>query len=274
MLSPSGFKLYSLAFGSKFVRTFVIHDVRGVIADYALGECGASESPIPAKFFTKVSMADNAVELTDDDQTRRFCVSPDQIVYLQRTSSPSTDFEESEIVKVRARAKHLVTGALQFLKEPNVVFFGIVWDYAKVSTKQRERYQHPAAEHLAKRLLKVGFDPQKEYPAEVSARVVFRRRLQESAVKKDRNDYINAILHVRDEKLDTLWHQEAEPSDDPSYEHPRAAAISIDVQRFFDPRARLDKQVFDTHWNYCSHSIAPRLSLLLGEFDFGREAQK
>ncbi|MCH8966606.1 MAG: hypothetical protein IID43_02925 [Planctomycetes bacterium] len=274
MLSPSGFKLYSLAFGSNYVRTFVIHDVRGLIADYVLGECGASESPIPANFFTKVSMADGAVQITNNDQTHLFSVTRDRVVFLQRTPSSSADFEEADIVSVRTIAKHLVVGALKFLHEPNLVFFGTVWDYVKVSTKRRRRWEHPAATDLAKRMLKMEFDDSMEIPAEVTTRVAFRRRLQESAVQKDRDDYINAILLVRDEKLSTLWHKEDNHADDVSDEQPRAAAISMDVQRFFDPRRRLDQRMFDTHWNYCLQSISPRLSSLLREFKFGSEAHK
>ncbi len=252
MLSPSGYKLYSLAFGSMYVRTFLIHDVRGVIANYVLGECGATESPFPADFFTEVSTADNGLKLTNEDQTCQFSVTSDKVLYLQRTASSSTRIEEAEIANVRARAEHLITGAMQFLQEPNLMYLGMFWDYVRESTKERERYKHPAAEALAKRVLKVDFDDSREYPAEVSTRVAFRRRLQESAVQQGRNDYINAILHIRDEKLSSLWDKEAKASDAQCDELPRVAALSIDVQRFFDPRRRLDKQMFDTHWKYCS----------------------
>ncbi|MDO8630170.1 MAG: hypothetical protein Q7R41_06725 [Phycisphaerales bacterium] len=177
------------------------------MADYAVGECGAPESPIPKDFFTRVKMAENAVELTDDDETHRFVLTSDQFVYSEHTSSSTAEFGGSQVDDVRRRAKHLITGAMQFLKAPSQILFGIVWDYVNAPAGCRERFKHPSAEFLTRHMLKLDFDP-KEYPTEINARVTFRRQLQDSVVRKGHNDYINAILTVRDEKVNTLWNKE------------------------------------------------------------------
>lgn len=273
MLTLPGFDQYSLAYGAKYDRTFVIYDVRGIIADYVLGECGAPGSPLPADFFTRIKIADNAVELLSEDENRRLFVTQDRLFYTQRTKSPSDQLSDTERKGIYGIVEKLFPDLLRFLKEPNLHFIGIVWEYARHFQTNRQRFGHPAADFLTKKIVRLELDT-KEFPAEMNTRLAFRRKLQDSVLQKGLNDYINIILTMRDETARTLWPSDQTFADESADDPPRVAIVSLDAQRVFDPRSRYRAGMLESHLEYCERSVAPRVSTLLRELQVAPEAKK
>jgi hypothetical protein len=83
------FNLYSFAVGCKYTRCFTVHSVSGTIADYVLGERGATGSPIPEKYYDKISLG-TGVDLFNNEENRHFSVTPDQMMFQEKTLEPLT----------------------------------------------------------------------------------------------------------------------------------------------------------------------------------------
>lgn len=218
-------------------------------------------------------MADNAVELLSEDENRRLFVTQDRLFYTQRTKGHEDQLSETERQTIYGIVEKLFPDVLGFLKEPNLRFIGIVWEYVRQFQENRKRFGHPAAEFLTRKTVGLELD-QLEFPAEVNTRLAFRRRLEDSVLQKGLNDYINIILTMRDETARTLWPSDQSLSDESSDDPPRAAVVSLDAQRVFDPRNRYRAGMFRSHLAYCEKSVASRVSSLLRELQVASEAKK
>ena len=268
MFCPSGFKPYSFAIGSKHARSFIADSVTGTIADYVLGECGAEGSPIPARYFDRVGFGEGGVEISTNNKARRFAASRDKLVFAKRTVVMDEELEDVEFTL--AMAKHLMTGATEFLNKPRVIFVGFVWEFVKKSTKERQRFSNPAAQGLAKRLLKIPLKDT-EYPSEVTVRLSFHKRIDQSVLLKDQNDYVNAIITARDVPLTELWPGDDSDESEVGEIEPRRSLLSVDVQRMLDPRRPMTASLLDAHWRYCQSTMKGRTEEIFKEIGLGQE---
>jgi hypothetical protein len=259
------FNLYSFAVGCKYTRCFTVQSVSGTIADYVLGERGAKDSPIPEGYYDKISLG-NGVELLNDEGNRRFTVTPDQMVLEEKTLSISEGL--SDIDKYVVMASHLITGTLPLVKNPTMIFLGMVWTFSEVSIEEHERFKHPVAEKLLSKVLKLQLTP-KEHPAEVQTRLTFRKKIDESFIHREQNDYINIILTIRDSLQSELWVEKESKS---IQEKPKIGLISIDIQRIFDPQRTLDRKLFDSHLTNSERIMKPRIEDILKGIGFGKES--
>ncbi len=265
MSAIPGYKLYSFATGSQHVRSFAVKDVGGILADFVLGECGAPESPLPADHYKKVKSGDG-VELVSADESRRFVASLDNCLVSERSTKEGDEF--TDIEGVRERAITLMGGAYSLMKSPKLIFVGMVWEFVRTSIKDRERFNHPVAEHIAERVLKVQFLPQ-EHPAEVTTRFVFRKKLGQSWLYKGLNDFVNVAVTIRDNPIDELWPPARKPRETVDVEPSRVTVISVDVQRLLDPRRPFDPTLLSKHWDYSQDVVSDRIVALVTELGLG-----
>jgi hypothetical protein len=265
MLEIPNFNLHSFAVGCKYTRCFTVQSVSGTIADYVLGERGAKDSPIPEKYYDKISLG-TGVELFNDEETRRFTVTPDQMVFQEKTSNISKNLET--IDEYVTRARHLMIGTISLIKNPTLVFLGMIWTFTENAVGEHERFKHPVAENLLTKILKLQLTP-KEHPAEVHTRLTFRKKIDESWILQEQNDYINVILTVRDALQSELWIEKEEES---IKEKPKIGVISVDIQRIFDPQRSLNMRLFDSHLGSCKQLLKSRIEGILKGIGFGKES--
>lgn len=265
MVQIPNFNLYSFAVGCKYTRCFTVQSVSGTIADYVLGERGAKDSPIPEKYYDKISLG-TGVELFNDDENRRFTVTPDQMVFQEKTLSISKNLEGVE--ECVNKARHLMMGTLSLMRDPTLVFLGMVWTFSETSVEEHERFKHPVAESLLTKVLKLQLTP-KEHPAEVHAGLTFRKKIEESWIHKELNDYINIILTIRDTSQSELW---GEKETGTIREKPKIGVISVDIQRIFDPHRPLNSKLFESHLLSCEQLIKSRITDILRAVGFGKES--
>ncbi|MDD5064860.1 MAG: hypothetical protein PHQ35_08920 [Phycisphaerae bacterium] len=266
MAQIPNFNLCSFVVGCKYTRCFTVNSVSGTVADYVLGERGAQGSPIPEEYYDKISFG-TGVELFNNEGNRRFTVTPDQMVLEEKTLSISESL--SDIDKYVAMARHLMTGTLSLMKNPTMVFLGMVWTFSEVSVEEHERFKHPVAESLLSKVLKLQLTP-KEHPAEVQTRLTFRKKIDESFIHKEQNDYINIILNIRDSLQSELWIEKDKKA---VHEKPKIGIISVDIQRIFDPQRPLDTRLFEIHLANCERIMKPRIEEILKGIGFGKEPQ-
>lgn len=266
MLDIRGYSLRSFTVGAKHERTFSVDTLRGTIADYVLGECGASESPIPEDFYDQVAYADGGgVRLSKRDAPQHFTCTRDRVIVTDSTSEIGQSL--AHLSPMLERARHLILGTLQFLDTPNGIFLGFVFEYAETEKKTRERFKHPIAESLSKNLTTLPFT-QFDYPAEARVRVAFRRRVAESILRKGLDDYINVILDIQDAPISELWPNAMTPKTDTATEDIRLGTISLDVQVVLDPRRQLTPAMFETHHQLYDSDLRSRLATLLAGVGF------
>jgi hypothetical protein len=265
MLEIPNFNLYSFAVGCKYTRCFTVHSVSGTIADYVLGERGAKDSPIPEKYYDKISLG-TGLELFNDEENRRFTVTPDQMVFQEKTLSISKNLED--IDEYVNRSRHLMMGTLSLIKNPTLVFLGMIWTFSESSVGEHERFKHPVAENLLTKTLKFQLTP-KEHPAEVHAQLTFRKKIDESWILQEQNDYINVIFTIRDALPSELWIEKKEES---KKEKPKIGVISADIQRIFDPQRTLNARLFESHLASCKQLIKSRIGDILKDIGFGKES--
>src|SRR4030042_3313717 len=184
MVQIPNFNLYSFAVGCKYTRCFTVQSVSGTIADYVLGERGAKDSPIPEKYYDKISLGAGA-ELFNSENNRKFTVTPDQMVFQEKTLSISQNLEGVE--ECVNKAQHLMLGTLSLMKNPTLVFIGMLWTFSEIRVEEHERFKHPVAESLFTKTMKLKLEP-KEHPAEVLTRLTFRKKIDESWIHKELND--------------------------------------------------------------------------------------
>lgn len=259
------YNLYSFAVGCKYTRCFTVQSVSGTIADYVLGERGAKDSPIPEKYYDKISLGTGVV-LSNDEENRRFTVTPDQMVFEEKTLNISKNLES--INEFVTKARHLMIGSLSLMKNPTMMFLGMVWTFSETSVGEHERFKHPVAENLLSKILKLQLTP-KEHPAEVHAQLTFRKKMEESWIHKELNDYINIILTIRDAPQSELW---VEKETGAVQEKPKIGVISADIQRIFDPQRPLNAKLFDSHLVSCEQIMESRIKDILKGIGFGEES--
>jgi len=146
------------------------------------------------------------------------------------------------------------------------------WQFTKSSTKEREKFAHPAAEALLTKLTKFNLK-QTEHPSDMNLRMSFRKQTEEGHVQQDVNDYINIMLHIRDATITELWPMEYREKAYDWDQETRIVTISVDMQRVFDPRKPLTTELIAAHWEYCNRQMDGRISELLGEVGFGKESE-
>ncbi|MCX5635063.1 MAG: hypothetical protein NTW55_04365 [Planctomycetota bacterium] len=271
MAQLAGFNLQSLIIGCKYTRAFSVDSVSGILADYVLGETGAAGSPVPKKFYERIRFGVGMVELLDKEETHHFTVTRDAMVLIESTKQMAQSLEDTD--RCFALAKHLIPGSLALIKKPKAINLGIVWQFTKTSTKERERFAHPAAEALVNKLTKFNLKPI-EHPSDMNLRMSFRKQTEEGHVQQDVNDYLNINLHIRDAAINELWPIEPIEKEYDWDQETRIATISVDMQRVFDPRIPLTADLITAHWEYCNRQMEGRISQLLGEVGFGKESDK
>jgi hypothetical protein len=264
MLTIKNFDLYSFAVGSKHVRAFSIDNKTGVIADYVLGVCGVPESSFDKGFYEKVAFGPDGIEMTSQDDTKKFLATRDRLMLSERTSKIGQSLPSIE--QIIARAKYVMPNVLSFMNKPKAIFLGMVWHYTESKTRPREKWNHPAARDLMEKTIKFPLDS-KEFPSEINMRLTYRRKLGESFVTRGKDDYINIIFNVYDATISEIWPSKDNPISDEE-NPPRLMCLSIDVQRMLNPNILLNSQLFDEQWKYCNETIKPSIKLMLEKIGF------
>ena len=263
MFEIPGYNLYSFVVGTQHLRAFSIQSTGGTLIDYVLGEAGAQNSPLPRDYYGKVTRSPDglSLELTSENASNRLRVSTDRIVLSETSVAPDRPLQDVE--GTMRIAQHLFPGLLSYLNNPKVVFLGMVWKYVKNQIHDCSRFGHPPAEYLSTNLLKVTPD-QKEYPGDFSLRYAFRKRLPDSLVRKDLNDYMNIILEFKEEERRRLWDNEDKFVEEGETEAPRVVTVQIDGQRKFDPNvSTFTPQLFDNHFKWCREFMFCRFREIL-----------
>jgi hypothetical protein len=268
MLKIKGFNQYSVIIGSMHMRAFSADNVTGIITDYVLGEQGAENSPLPKDFYEKVSLGQGTTQISSKNNTRQFLATRDRLSLSERTLRMEDSFVEEE--GIYARAKHLMIGAQAFLRNPKSIFLGMVWQFTEASAQQRERFKHPVAEDLLKKLSKIELDA-KCHPSEVGTRLTFRKKVPEGWLLKETNDYINILLAINDVKPIDLWPDEDNVKDEPLSDLPLVTTITVDIQRILDPRVLLTEKLFESHYKFCQQFMNGEMQDLLGRVGFVKE---
>jgi len=268
MLKVKGYNLQSFTIGSKHVRAFSLDNCSGVIIDYVLAECGAEKSPLPAEFYKRVSFGDGAIKLNSSDDLASYIVTRDNIALSQKTGSIEEGLDDLETIL--NQGKHIIPGTLSFMNNPKAKFLGMVWQFTEAQTKARERFNHPVAEDISKRLLK--FDLQgKEHPSEANARLAFRKKLTNSYLMRGQDDFLNVIINIGDSAINDLWSDSEDTKPRTQIvEDTRVGYISVDAQIFFDPRRKISDKAIDAHWDECSR-LKSRIAELLKGVGFETE---
>lgn len=269
MFNIEGFNLQSFVVGCKYTRAFSVDSVRGVIADYVLGERGVEGSPVPQDFYKRIRMGEGGVELMDKDETHSFSVTTDAMVLSERTSDVGQTL--TDIDGTFERAKHLLNGAYILIKKPKAINIGIVWQFVQSSTSERETFRHPAAEFLAEKISPFTLQSQ-EHTSQINFRLSFRKKTQEGVMNPNINDYINIIFLMRDSKLSELWPTKTEEQENLWDQEKRINSISIDIQRIFNPRKNFAPDSLEDHRQYCESILTSRIKNMLGEIGIGEEA--
>ena len=268
MIKIKDHNLQSFTIGTKHIRCFSIDDCQGVITDFVLAECGADNSPFPSSFYNRITIGEGAVRLHNPDDTASYAVTRDNISITQRNSKIDEDLDGVEITL--KQAKHIIPNTLAFLNNPTAKFLGMVWQFTEKQKHDRDRFKHPVAEEICKRLLK--FDiKNKEYPSESHARLAFRKKLSKSYLMKGQDDFLNIIINIGDQAINDLWPdtEEVEPRTK-LIESTRVGCISIDIQIIFDPRRKVSEKEIDAHWSECQ-SLKNRIAELLKGVGFETE---
>lgn len=268
MLNIKGYNLQSFTIGSKHVRAFSLDNCSGVIIDYVLAECGAEKSPLPAEFYKRVNFGEGVIKLNSFDDAASYIVTRDNISLSQRTGSIEENLDDSETIL--KQGKHIIPGTLSFMNNPKAKFLGIVWQFTETQAKNRERFNHPVAEDICKKLLKFNLQG-KEHPSEANARLAFRKKLTNSYLMRGKDDFLNIIVSVGDCAINDLWpdSEDTKPRTQ-IVEDTRVGYISIDVQIFFDPRRKISEKAIDAHWKECLR-LKGRIAELLKGIGFETE---
>ena len=265
MIDLPGYRLFSFAVGTRHTRSFSLDDSRGIIADYVLGECGAESSGVPANHYGTVLTGEGHVELRGKQTRTQFIADREKVVIAERTDHPEESLPTTE--RVCTVAEHLTNGVVQLLKNPKLVFVGMVWEFVRSSTKPRERFQHPAARSISRKLLKLQLK-EIEHVSEASCRVSFRKKLENAYFKKGLDDYANFIINFRDVNTADLWPGVVPKEVDPQIDQPRVTLVSVDVQHIFVPRREFDTSLIKSHKDYASRFVSGRFLELLGDMSF------
>lgn len=268
MLNIKGYNLQSFTIGSKHVRAFSLDNCSGVIIDYVLAECGAEKSPFPEEFYNRISFGEGAIKLKSSNDSASYIVTRDNIALSQKTGSIEEDLGDLEVIL--RQGKHIIPGTLSFMNNPKAKFLGIVWQFTEEQTKARERFNHPVAEDIYKRLLKFNLQG-KEHPSEANARLAFRKKLTNSYLMRGQDDFLNIIVNIGDYAINDLWpdSEDTKPRTQ-IVEDTRVGYISIDVQVFFDPRRKISEKTIDAHWDECFR-LKSRIAELLKGVGFEAE---
>jgi hypothetical protein len=246
MLKIKGYNLQSFTLGSKHVRAFSLDNFSGVIIDYVLAECGAEKSPFPTEFYNKINFGDGAIKLNSSDDLASYIVTRDNVALSQITGSIEDDLGDLE--DIIRQGKHIIPGTMSFMNSPKAKFLGIVCQFTESQTQKRERFNHPVAEDIYKRLQKINLQA-KEHPSEVNVKLAFRKKLSSSYILRGKDDYLNVIINIGDCAINELWpDSEDTKSRTTIIEDTRVGYISIDVQIIFDPRRKLIEKDIDAHW--------------------------
>jgi len=268
MLKIKGYNLQSFAIGSKHVRAFSLDNCSGIIADFVLAECGAEKSPFPTEFYKRISSGEGVIKLHNSDDTASYVVTRDSIVLTQRTTSIEENLEEMEVIL--GQVKHVIPGTLAFMKNPKAKLLGMVWQFTEAQTAKRERFNHPIAQDICKRLLKLDLHS-KEHPSETNVHLAFRKKLSSGYLMRDQNDFLNIIINVGDRVINDLWpdSEDTKPRTQ-IVEDTRVGYVSIDIQVFFDPRRKISNKAIEAHWAECQRQ-KDRISELLKGVGFETE---
>lgn len=268
MLNIKGYNLQSFAIGSKHVRAFSLDNCSGVITDYVLAECGAEKSPFPEEFYNRISLGEGAIKLNSSDDLASCIVTRDNIALSQKTGSIEENLSDLEVI-IR-QGKRIIPGTLSFMNNPKTKFIGMVWQFTESQTKNRERFNHPVAEDICKRLLKFNLQT-KEHPSEANVKLAFRKKLSSSYILRGKDDFLNVIINIGDCAINELWpDSEDTKSRTKIVEDTKIGYISIDVQIIFDPRRKLSEKEIDAHWKECL-GLKSRIAELLKGVGFGTE---
>lgn len=266
MLEIEGFKPYSFSVGTKHDRSFSLDDMKGRITDWVLGECGGTDSPLPADWYDSVSTTQDGAQLNHSGDTRKFSVTRDQIAVINKIAAEEEELQQEAFCIDTSR--HLIDGVYDFIQRPYLILFGMVWKYVKSSTKAATRFNHPAAAFLVKRLSQLEFK-EGESVSQYSSQIVFRTPMADAKLGVE--DYMNVIINLKSEKSSQLWAAH-EDSTDIKFEAERTATVSIDVQWIFDPRREFTPNMVDRHYQYCNSVLSPRILEILGGLSFGQTA--
>lgn len=259
MISPQGFHPHAFIIGLHFQPAFTFEDVRGTIADFALGECGASDSPLTSRdFFTGVSIEPSLVRVANDDKSHRLVVSRDRILYAHVKAQPSdASIPEEDSILV---ASHLLDATYRLLREPPTRFLGIVWDYVRLPSGPTEKFSHEIAKDIADRFININLNSS-EYPAQASFRLNFRRRLPQALVRPDIDDFLAVILTLEDTTYKSLYEARGEPNDE--RQEVSVGLFRTDVQRHLDPFRRFEEKLIAEHLQSSRNLLHDRLLTLL-----------
>jgi hypothetical protein len=267
MIEIKNFNLQSVVVGCKHTRAFTVDNTSGLIADYILGELGIEGSPFPKGHYDKIRFGEGVVELINKEETNKITTTRDAIAIQENTSKIEGNINSTQIMNIIQRAKHIFPGILSFIKQPKAICIGILFQYTETTSKEREKYSHPAAEYLINRLTKIKLVP-KEHPSDVNVKIAYRQGVVDSVLNEKIDDYNNITLSIRDTKMNDLW---------PIYEkewkwdqETRIATISIDIQRIFDPRKLLTVPIIESHVNCVKQIFDNRISYILDEVGIGK----
>lgn len=259
MIQPRWFQPHSFIIGLSFDPTFTFEDRKGTIADYVLGEAGAENSPVPKEFFDGVGITKETVAVGSPNKPHTITAQQNKIVYSYAKKEPSVaPIDTADLIPL---ASHLIQGVYELLRKPPIQFLGIVWEYAHIPTDKTLRFDHPLARVTAKDYIKVPLLPQ-EYPITASFRLNFRRRLPEAVSHPGINDFLSAIITLRDAPFKDVYEKAIEPPTEEG-ERPEIGIFSIDIQRFFDPRKRFESKMLNEHMDLATRTFTDRLRSIL-----------
>lgn len=268
MIQINDYQLYSFTLGCEHQRAFSLSSTSGSIIDYLLGACGAPKSSLPENFFSAVTRSQDILSVAGYDKSVRFDCNLDNLSINGFSTVTDTPFENQHIIS--GIAQQIFGDVVAFLNNPKVIFYGARWSFVHKIHEDRQMFSHPAAEHLAKKTSRVPLTD-KEYPANITQHLTFRKRLPKSMVIKDVNDYQNIHLTFEDKQIDSLWEpdvQDKERFQQDDFDVPTVSVINIDIQHVFRPLQNYSRDRFAAHLENAQSLLDNRMSEILNEMEF------
>lgn len=268
MLTFDNYDLYSFTVGCKHQRAFSLNSSGGTIIDYILGQCGANESKLPSNFFSSVIPQQNQIGLTSFDRKVSLICDLDSMSITGKSICENIPFVDQQMIIDFSTA--LFENMILFLNNPKIIFYGIVWSFVEKQHSQRNIYSHPAADYLAKNVSKISLNAN-EYPSNFFQRLSFRKRLQESLVKKDINDYKNIHITIEDKKINSLWEVtdiEKQQYQQDDFDVPTVQVVSVDIQHVCKPLQNFSFSKLNQHCQYAPSELSGRISEILSTTGF------
>ena len=267
MIEIKNYNLQSFTIGARHVRAFTLDNCCGIVSDYVLAECGKDGSPFTEDYYKKISFGEGVVKLRNEKDTAAYTVTRDAILLSQQTETIEDTIENTDIII--KQAEHIIPGTLAFMNNPKAKLLGFVWQFVEKDKTARERFKHPVAEELSKKLSKIELNT-KEYPTEVNTRIVFRKKVSNSYLMKGQDDFLNIIITIGDCQVNDLWPDTEDTSRTVIQENTRIGTISFDIQMIYDPRRVITEKTIEAFGTECNR-LKSRMSEMITGVGFDVE---